>query len=246
MKQKLLIDADVIVYRFSFANENRIEFDPGDELCNPDPASAKSDSDAFIDALRDKLKIEDYLLCFSDDQNFRKTIFPAYKANRRKNRKPQLIKPLKRYLRSNHPFRLIRKLEADDVIGILATRHPGRYVICSIDKDFLQIPGEFYNWNNGEFRRISEAEADYWHKIQTLIGDTVDNYKGCPNIGPVKAHRALEDDDSWDTVFSLFESKGLDYDYFLTQARMARILRDSDYNAKKNEVILWTPPNDTE
>ena len=38
-----------------------------------------------------------------------------------------------------------------------------------------------------------------------------------------------------------FEKKGLTEDDALLQARVARILRASDYDFKKKEPIMWTP-----
>jgi DNA polymerase-1 len=241
MKKKLLIDADVIVYRFSHAHEKKIEFDEGDELYAPDLGYAIAEADDFIEGLLVKTKCEEFLLCLSHTKNFRKDIFPPYKANRKKLRKPSLLAPIRNYLKENYSFKIRERLEADDIMGIMGTRHPGRYILASIDKDFLQIPGDHYNWDKDKHFTVTEEEADYWHKVQTLIGDTVDNYKGVPGIGPVKAHKALEEDPSWDTVFGLFEAKGLTYEDALVQARLARILRDSDYDSEKKEPILWTP-----
>ena len=38
-----------------------------------------------------------------------------------------------------------------------------------------------------------------------------------------------------------YAKEGLDEEYALAQARVARILRWDEYNIKKEEVILWTP-----
>jgi hypothetical protein len=39
------------------------------------------------------------------------------------------------------------EIEADDVLGIMSTMEPGKWVICTIDKDLKQIEGWQYNWN---------------------------------------------------------------------------------------------------
>ena len=52
----------------------------------------------------------------------------------------------------------------------------------------LTIPGEYYNIDSGITLKISEKGADYMHLYQTLVQVTLlDNYKGCPGIGPKKA-----------------------------------------------------------
>jgi DNA polymerase-1 len=88
---------------------------------------------------------------------------------------------------------------------------------------------------------ISEDEADYWHLYQTLIGDSVDGYGGCPNIGPVTAKKLLDKSPTWKTVVDTYKKAKLDEAYALQQARCARILRPADYNFETGEPILWQP-----
>jgi DNA polymerase-1 len=90
---------------------------------------------------------------------------------------------------------------------------------------------------------ISEAQADYYHMFQTLVGDTSDGYKGCPGVGKVKAEALLSDHDRshWDIVKAAYEKAKLTEQDALTQARLARILRWSDWDNTKKEPILWTP-----
>jgi DNA polymerase-1 len=92
---------------------------------------------------------------------------------------------------------------------------------------------------------VSEDEADYWHLFQTLTGDQTDGYSGCPGIGPKKAEAILQhpdnQDDLWGVVVRTFVKAGLNEDEALVQARVARILRASDYDFEKKEPILWTP-----
>ena len=93
----------------------------------------------------------------------------------------------------------------------------------------------------GNLLIITEKEADYWHFFQTLTGDTIDGYSGCPGIGAVNAKRILDEDPSWESVVKTFNKKGFTEEDALVQARCARILRASDYNFDTEEVILWTP-----
>jgi DNA polymerase-1 len=160
-----------------------------------------------------------------------------------------------------YPVLLIKGLEADDVCGISAGKlqRAGREpVIVSPDKDLLQIPGKVYQTvptNCGTAGKkqivdITEEKGDEWHLIQTLAGDTVDGYKGCPGVGAVKARKLMEEcrekglspAERWKRVVALYEEKGLTEEDALVQARVARILRFTDWDANKKAPILWTPP----
>ena len=133
-------------------------------------------------------------------------------------------------------------MEADGCIGILATIKGSNSIIVSGDKDFKTIPGRFYDFLRNEFYDITQEEADYWHLFQTLIGDTTDNYKGCPGCGAVSAKKLLDSEGAtWETIVEAFEKKGLTESDALVQARVARILRASDYDFETKKPILWSP-----
>ena len=94
--------------------------------------------------------------------------------------------------------------------------------------------------------RVSEWDAFLAHMKQTLMGDAVDCYPGCPGVGPVSARRILDVDGDeyavWLDVVAAFEKAGLTEEDTLVQARLARILQSSDYNYDKEKPILWTAP----
>ena len=46
----------------------------------------------------------------------------------------------------------------------------------------------------------------------------------------------------WEAVIDTYKGKGLNSKVALREARMARILRASDYNFKTKRPILWQPP----
>ena len=134
-------------------------------------------------------------------------------------------------------------LEADDTLGILATNGEcSRNIIVSVDKDMLTIPCEYYNMDKEVTETVDTKLADYMHLYQTLVGDSTDNYKGCPGVGPKKAADILKIP-SWSRVVTAFEKAGLTSDDALVQARVARILRANEYNFDTGEVILWEPLN---
>ena len=245
----LLFDADIIAYKFAVAGQTNIKFDEGDPVVIlENPEDVCSEVDEYIKHFMDYLSATDYIVCLSSSSasNFRKKFFPEYKANRSNIVRPVMLQAVREHLELNHPTYIRDTLEADDVMGILSTSTKlcrCKKIIVSEDKDMKTIPGWLFNPRKDEQPRlISEEEADYWHLYQTLVGDTTDNYKGCPGIGEKKAERALADSCTWQTVVDLFVAKGLTEDDALVQARLARILRASDYDFKKKEPILWLPP----
>ena len=167
---------------------------------------------------------------------------------------------MKKYLIEAYGAVSSKGLEADDVLGIWATSPCAaahRPLIISIDKDFNQIPGYVYNPDKDTGPRfINEHQANYWHLYQTLIGDKTDGYNGCPGVGPVKAEKILMDEalwdhpdfvffnvsSAWEAVVATYVKAGLGYEEALRQARVARILRYSDFNNETQEPILWEPP----
>ena len=180
-------------------------------------------------------------MCISDPvANFRKKILSTYKANRIGKRKPVCYREVIDWIKALYVTRMIPTLEADDVVGILATHFKGEEVHSSGDKDFRSIPGIFYNFLKGELYHISEREADKWFYTQTLIGDKADNYDGCPGIGEKTAEKIFKKEGvSWGTVKKTFLRKGLTEEDALQQARVARILRDTEW--KDGKPILWSP-----
>ena len=134
------------------------------------------------------------------------------------------------------------------MIGIIATTESDKneYVIVSEDKDLLTVPGLHWNLKTKELYTLSEKEADFNFFSQTLTGDTVDNYKGCPAVGKVTAEKLLRSantkgEDLWQTVVTRYEKAGLKEQDAILNARMARILRKCEYNRTTEEVKLWSP-----
>ena len=131
------------------------------------------------------------------------------------------------------------ELEADDAMGIYATKLTGN-IIVSPDKDMRQIPGKLYNLD--DTTTITPEEGARWHLIQTLAGDQTDGYSGVPGIGVKRAETLFNKEGySWATVVKAFQDKGLTEDDALLNARLARILTVEDYDSKQQEPKLWTP-----
>ncbi len=244
-----LIDADILVYKEAAAGQKDFKWDNGAESRHVAPfEDVKENAEKELAKLVQEVKATAVILCFTDTVgNFRKKLYPPYKATRRE--KPEHHKALMEYLMAEYPSYWRPGLEGDDIMGILAT-HPtlvkGPKVVVSIDKDMNTIPCDLYNPGKGTRKRVTVEEADYSHLFQTLTGDSVDEYPGCPRIGPTKAAQALEWGQeeglsAWQSVVGVYESRGLTEADALVQARCARILRHTDYNFKTKEPILWTP-----
>lgn len=249
MDTTLLLDSDIIAYQHAATAQKGIDWDAdGDKtLVVDDLEVVLHYVDDTINATMDRLSGDNFIVCLScnSEDNWRKQVLPSYKENRTGVDKPLLLAAIKEAMRSRYECYERPTLEADDIMGILST-HPrlikGKKIIVSEDKDMKTIPGWLYNPRKDvKPKLIAEAEANYWHFYQTLIGDTTDGYKGCPGIGPKKAEKALLESQSWQTVVDIYESKGLTEEDALVQARVARICRAEDYDFKNKEVILWTP-----
>jgi 5'-3' exonuclease len=240
----LLIDADFIVYKCCAASETEIDF--GEDLI----VVTSRFAEAYEYVERELYNIANDLGCFdesvlffSDSVNFRKSIDPAYKGHRNR-KKPCGYKRVINKLKEDYPVVVMPSLEADDAIGIYATKEPG-HIICSPDKDMRQIPGDLYDLTNGVVT-ITKEEGDRWHLIQTMAGDQTDGYGGVPSIGIKRADALLtEKGATWNTVLETFLEKGLTEDDALMNARLAKILQVEDYDFTNQEPRLWSPSSDS-
>lgn len=250
MSRELLVDGDVLLYWYAIRNEYSFDFGDGIIAESVDEEGALGELDAYLTWLMDELMASRMIVCLSDDStNWRKDILPTYKANRDNSMRPALHGVIRQHLEDNYEVLTMARLEADDVMGILQTaktKHARSVerIIVSIDKDMLTVPGKVYDPKNGTLVDVSDREADINHLYQTLTGDPVDNYKGCPGVGPKKANElySLDSFESrWSLVVAWFVKKGLTEEDAIVQAQIARILRREDFNATTGEPILWSP-----
>lgn len=263
-----LIDGDLLLYQCGFQAQTEVQWDADDDdsLCiTTDVAVARANYDKAVEHIAEMVGADQIVVTLTDQTkpNFRKGFFPGYKANRPvSSRKPLGYKKLREYVCKAFDVMQHPRLEADDLMGIIATGKVKDYtdtrrVICSIDKDMLTIPGLHFNWwkyKEGT-KRVSRAQADMAFYTQALSGDTTDNYPGVPGIGAKRSAKLLapclmgvdfDERMAWDIVVCAYANKGLDEAYALSQARCARILRATDYDFKKKEVIPWTPTSSSQ
>ena len=240
----LLIDADITAYHAVASAEDEVQWDEDIWTIHTDLAIAKDKFNRSIEKYREVLNVDEYKVCFSDSVNFRKELNPSYKGNR-KGRKPVGYKAFKEWAMEEHPSFSKPTLEADDCLGILSTKFQGKAIVVSMDKDLMTIPGTLYKLSadgTGELMTIHPKDADLFFLTQCLTGDVTDGYPGCPGIGPKKAEELLKKHGAvWKTVEDAYLKAGLTAEDALLQARMARILRDTDWDFKNDRMILWTP-----
>ena len=262
MTRTIIIDGDVVVYKVAegVAESFDVTTEETDEYIyrNIGWANKQMAIDYFeklIDKICKDCKGNNVVICLSDIKgNFRKKINPNYKGNR-KAIKPILYEFIRNYIKESG-YKLYEKdnLEADDLIGILATSNiiKGDKVVWSMDKDFKTIPCKFHRAlpdGKDKSEVITTEMADWFFMYQTLIGDKVDGYEGCKGIGDKKARKLLGEigeyslEKMWELVQNSYEKMGYTKEDALLNARMARILRAEDYDFKKGEVKLWMITN---
>lgn len=210
-----LIDGDIVCYASGFANVEKM-------YTTPDGSAFKYKADAVhhctehaldvtgitktettgpleyalgnvkktISTILEKTHADDYIVMLSGSGSFRKELAESYKANRDSSPKPPFYEDMRDYLYDNHPCIVSSNgLEADDLLGF----HSGdNTVICSLDKDLMQIQGWHYDWRKNESVYVSSDEGDLFFWKQMLMGDPADNILGIRGIGPKTADKLLD------------------------------------------------------
>ena len=143
---------------------------------------------------KNKTEYGQVILCCDNENYWRKTYFPFYKANRKKLREAsavdwniifKTINALKSELKNYFPYKLIdvANAEADDVIGVLTpllSSHE-KILIISSDEDFLQLQKykNVYQYSPKAKKLIKSTNPEIDLKKKIITGDTGD---GIPNM----------------------------------------------------------------
>jgi DNA polymerase-1 len=177
-----IIDGDVLLYISIWGAETKEE--------------ARENFDSLFEAVLEGLFTTDYVMALGGPDNFRFSIYSEYKANRKKSKstRPKWFLDLKSEIVNDYEGCISTdNCEADDMVRIWANECKQNYVIVTIDKDLDCIEGLHYNPRKKEIHTVGAGYADYFYWKQLLMGDSVDNITGIPNIGPKKSEKMLED-----------------------------------------------------
>jgi 5'-3' exonuclease len=175
----------------------------------------------FLYRITDTCASQEHRIFISGSGNFRKTLYPDYKAHRASVTKPLHLEPLRELLVREWGAEIVDGYEADDGIGMAHTEHT---IIVSNDKDFKQLEGTHFNPVKSEFEVVDSQMAAYNFYFQMLKGDAADNIRGIDGIGDVRAKRILDGLDPGamhSTVFEYYNNP----ERFLLNYRLLRILR---------------------
>jgi len=237
---KLLVDADFFFYRAASSSEEEHEYNPDLTVIVGDFKRGKSIVEHELTKLRQRFNSDDILLFFTDRTNFRKTIDPSYKGNRTK-RKPCGYLKLKNWGMETYPSLVYPHLEADDVLGIVATNGSVKdFVLISPDKDMAQIPCRIYDLKE-EYTQTPEAANRLLYK-QCLTGDSTDGYKGCAGVGPKRADQILDKakGNYWQAVVKAFEEAEMTEEDAIRNLQLAKILQADNWDTETQTPILIT------
>ena len=233
----LLVDGDIVAYKAAAIAETPIDWGDGLWTLHAHEKDVIGSVEEFMCKIIEESGCDKVITCLTGNSLYRKDIAPYYKENRKTVRKPMLLNFAKKYLSDKYNGKVEDKLEADDLLGILGSSSD-EYIIWSEDKDLLTVPA--YHLIHGRVEQVAEEQADYNFFYQTLVGDTTDNYKGCPTVGKVKADKMLQQKGAtWQTVVDAYASQNLSEEVAIENARLARILRNGEYNFETKEVKLW-------
>lgn len=219
MAKLFLLDAYALIYRsyYAFIRSPRIN----------SKGLNTSAIMGFCNTLQEVINKEkpDYIgVAFDHGKTFRHEVFPAYKAQREET--PEDIKTavpiIKQILQAMHiPILQVEGFEADDVIGTLATKAGKEEIetyMLTPDKDYGQLiqPNVFmYRPRHGggyDIVGTKEVEAKFGIPSPTqvidllaLMGDSADNFPGCPGVGEKTAAKLIN---QFGSVEQLLERTG--------------------------------------
>lgn len=132
-----------------------------------------------INNIFEKTGSDKYEMYIGGDNNFRKEIYPLYKANRASMKRPMWLEDCREHLMVKWGAKIVNGMEVDDMCGIrMSCVHSIAPICVSLDKDLLQIPGRHYNFVNDEHTIVSELEGMRRFYKQIILGDLSDNVPG--------------------------------------------------------------------
>lgn len=212
-KPLILVDGSSYLFRAFFGLPNTLTNPQGDQT------NAIHGVLNMLDSLRKTYEPEHMVVIFdAKGKTFRNDLFPEYKATR-----PPMPEELRYQIEPLHEMVLAQGytmivepgVEADDVIGTLATGYEGDVIISTGDKDMAQLVNErvsLINTMSNSFHDIQGVidkygvRPDQIKDYLTLMGDKVDNIPGVDKVGPKTAVKWLAEYDTLDNIIANADS----------------------------------------
>ena len=216
MEKLFLLDAYALVYRAYYGFINR-------PLINSKGENTSAIR-GFLNTLNEIQKKENptYIgVAFDHGKTFRNDAFPAYKAQREATpedirRSIPIIKEILEAMKI--PTYQVDGFEADDIIGTLALKAGAAGIetyMLTPDKDYGQLVREnvfqFRPRHGGGYEKLGEKEIIAKYEISNtqqvvdllaLMGDSADNFPGCPGVGEKTAIKLIQQFGDIDTLLS--------------------------------------------
>lgn len=219
----ILIDGDMLVYRVGFACDEEEERIATQTMGN-------YITEMVVDLAEHYSKHRVFL---TGSSNFRDEVATSqpYKGDR-PARKPIHKDMLRNYLVDEWGATISDNKEADDDIAIQASALEYDCIICSLDKDFKQIPCRLYDYTKKMLTAVNNLEASLWIYKQALMGDRVDNILGVKGIGPKKADALIDpcktEREAFDICLKTYIKNELDEDRLIESLSLLYLLRSED------------------
>lgn len=227
---KAIIDADSYLYRAALTCNELVQLQPGMYYECWDINKAREYLSDIATSMMGRTGCDEYVFVTGGvGKNFRYTINPNYKSNRKKQAKPIMLDKVKEMAFDEFPIVYIPCLEADDTCRILMEENKDN-VIVSIDKDLRTFSGKIYDSYHDILRYITPQQAEANFKRQLLIGDKTDGYSGVPKIGQATADKLILDGITIDEIIEKYVECGLGIEYFEMVYNCAKILGKEDYD----------------
>lgn len=161
----------------------------------------------------------------------------SYKGNRKPPKDEEKRKEWERYMERVKVCRqmmvdifhanVVDDMESEDYVLIRAYEIGiNEVIIAYIDKDLLQYPLMYYNYNKETFTTLTEEQATFNLWAQVLTGDSTDNIPGLKGYGPAKAKKALLDHKESDypmVVAMEYMNNDHDFNYFVEQYNLIKL-----------------------
>ena len=207
MDKLFLLDAYALIYRsyYAFMKAPRINSKGLNTSCVM----------GFCNTLNEiltKEKPTHIAVAFDHGKTFRHEAFPAYKAQREET--PEDIKLsvpiIKNILEAYHiPILQVDGFEADDIIGTVALKAGEKGMetyMLTPDKDYAQLVRNnvfmFRPRHGGGYEKLGVQEIEEKYSITSplqvidllaLMGDSADNFPGCPGVGEKTAIKLINE-----------------------------------------------------